>query len=152
MGAGRLVLLAFAMGLSFAGASQSVAQFILWGDQAMETEDHYGASRFYSEALRQAGGLLDIQWKYAEACRLSNQYPQAAEAYEKVWRKDLGRSHAESLRWLGEMQLCSGAYDEAQITWQKVKQKTKDKGQATIIIQINPRKDKEQEKEHDSTR
>ena len=52
---------------------------------------------------------MELQWKYAEACRLSNQYPQAAESYEKVWRKDLGRSHPEALRWLGEMQLCSGA-------------------------------------------
>ncbi len=93
-----------------------------------DCNDFYGASRFYGEALEQDAGRLELQWKYAEACRLSNQYPQAAASYEKVARKDLGRSHPEALRWLGEMQLCSGQYDEAQKTWQKVKQKEKDKG------------------------
>jgi tetratricopeptide (TPR) repeat protein len=109
-------------------AAQSPAQFIIWGDNAIRLNDFYGASRFYAEALEQEAGRLELQWKYAEACRLSNQYPQAAASYEKVARKDLGRSHPEALRWLGEMQLCSGQYDEAQKTWQKVKQKEKDKG------------------------
>lgn len=113
--------------------AQNVAQFVIWGDNAMRTEDFYGASRFYAEALQQEGGRMEIQWKHAEACRLSDQYPQAAEGYETVWRKDLGRSHPEALRWLGEMQLCSGRYDEAQKTWQKVKQKTKDKSGQTML-------------------
>lgn len=107
--------------------AQNAEQFIRWGDNAMRTNDHYGASRFYAEAMRQQQGRMELQWKYAEACRLSNQYPQAAEGYEKVWRKDLGRTHPEALRWLGEMQLCSGSYEEARKTWQKVKQKTRDK-------------------------
>jgi tetratricopeptide (TPR) repeat protein len=116
------------MALGATCAAQSAAQFIIWGDNAIRLNDFYGASRFYGEALEQDAGRLELQWKYAEACRLSNQYPQAAASYEKVARKDLGRSHPEALRWLGEMQLCSGQYDEAQKTWQKVKQKEKDKG------------------------
>ena len=122
--AALLILLAMAFDPARA---QNAEQFILWGDNAMRTDDFYGASRFYAEASRQQEGRMELQWKYAEACRLSNQYPQAAESYEKVWRKDLGRSHPEALRWLGEMQLCSGQYDDARKTWQKVKQKTKDK-------------------------
>jgi hypothetical protein len=125
--AGRILIAMFGLFSVVTCHAQNSVQFIAWGDSAMADEDYYGASRFYSEALQQAGGLMEIQWKYAEACRLSNQYPQAAEAYGKVWKKDLGRSHADALRWLGEMQLCSGAYEEAQKTWQKVKQKTKDK-------------------------
>ncbi len=113
---------------SLPSIAQSAAQFIIWGDNAIRLNDFYGASRFYGEALEQDAGRLELQWKYAEACRQSNQYPQAAASYEKVARKDLGRSHPEALRWLGEMQLCSGQYDEAQKTWQKVKQKEKDKG------------------------
>lgn len=118
---------ALAVCTSWMASAQDAAQFIIWGDNAMRTDDFYGASRFYGEALQQQEGRMELQWKYAEACRLSNQYPQAATAYERVWRKDLGRTHPEGLRWLGEMQLCSGDYDEAQKTWQKVKQKTKDK-------------------------
>ena len=125
--AGRIVIVMIGLLSVMTVRAQNAAQFVLWGDNAMTTDDFYGASRFYGEALQQEGGRMELQWKYAEACRLSNQYPQAAEAYEKVWRKDLGRSHPDGLRWLGEMQLCAGSYDEAQKTWQKVKQKTKDK-------------------------
>lgn len=107
--------------------AQSAQQFITWGDNALRMGDRYGASRFYKEALEQQPGTLELQWKYAEACRLSDQYPQAAEQYAKVYRKDLGRTHPEALRWLGEMQLSSGAYEEAVKTWQKLKQKEKDK-------------------------
>lgn len=107
--------------------AQSAQQFITWGDNALRMGDRYGASRFYKEALEQQPGTLELQWKYAEACRLSDQYPQAAEQYAKVYRKDLGRTHPEALRWLGEMQLCSGAYEEAAKTWQRSKQKEKDK-------------------------
>lgn len=125
MRAPTALLLAFVLhGSLFA---QSAQQFITWGDNAARSGDPYGASRFYAEALAQQPGTLELQWKYAEACRLSDQYPQAAEYYAKVQRKDLGRSHPEALRWLGEMQLCSGDYDEAAKTWQKVKQKGRDK-------------------------
>ncbi len=129
----RTLLLVLVIVGGISAQAQNAAQFVIWGDNAMSTDDFYGASRFYAEALQQEGGRMELQWKYAEACRLSNQYPQAAEAYEKVWRKDLGRSHPEALRWLGEMQLCSGQYDEAQKTWQKVKQKTKDKSGAVSM-------------------
>lgn len=112
--------------LSLDTVCQSAAQFTIWGDHAMATEDYYGASRFYAEALQQEGGRMELQWRYAEACRLSNQYPQAAETYEKVFRKDQGRTHPEALHRLGEMQLCSGQYGFAQKTWQKVEQKQKD--------------------------
>lgn len=118
---------------AFTAAAQNSVQFIAWGDSAMADEDYYGASKFYAEALLQDGGRMAIQWKYAEACRFSNQYPQAAEAYEKVQRKDMGRTYHEAWRWLGEMQLCAGRYDEAQKTWQKVKQKEKDK--SSIVSQ-----------------
>lgn len=108
-------------------SAQSAEQFITWGDNAMRLEDRYGASRFYKEALDQDPGRMELQWKYAEACRLSNQYPEAAAYYEKVQRKDVGgRAHPEALHWLAEMQLCSGDYDAAQKSWAKVKQHAKD--------------------------
>ena len=125
--AGRVVIAMLGLLSVVTCYAQNSVQFIAWGDSAMADEDYYGASKFYGEALVQEGGRMAIQWKYAEACRLSNQYPQAAEAYEKVQRKDMGRTYHEAWRWLGEMQLCAGRYDDAQKTWQKVKQKEKDK-------------------------
>lgn len=107
--------------------AQSVEQWIAWGDASFAKEEYYGASRFYNGALALEPGRMSLQWKQAEALRLSNQYPQAIDLYERVYQKDAGRTHPEALKWLGEMQLCDGRYDDAQATWNKVIQKEKDK-------------------------
>ena len=113
--------------LALAATAQSAEQFITWGDRAMAAGEHYGASRYYGEALKQTPGTMELQWNYAEACRLSNQYADAAEYYDKVQRKDHARKHPEALRWLAEMQMSTGHYDEAEATWAKVKQKERKK-------------------------
>lgn len=110
---------------------QGLAQWIAWGDAAFARGDHYGASRFYGEALKREPGRMVLQWKQAEACRLSDQYPEAAALYDRVHRKDMGRQYPEALRWLGEMQLCAGDHTAALATWRKVLQKEKDKGSRT---------------------
>jgi hypothetical protein len=106
--------------------AQTAEQWREWGDRATTRGDHYGASRFYGNALALEPGRLELQWSMAEACRKSNQYPQAAENYEKVVKKDAGRTHPEALRWLAEMQMCMADHDGALRTWNKVKQKEKD--------------------------
>ncbi|MGB3524561.1 MAG: hypothetical protein WBB32_01210 [Flavobacteriales bacterium] len=113
--------------LALAAAAQSAEQFTTWGDRAMATGEHYGASRYYGEALKQTPGTMELQWNYAEACRLSNQYAEAAEYYDKVQRKDHARKHPEALRWLAEMQMSTGDYAAAEATWPKVKQKERKK-------------------------
>ena len=106
---------------------QSVEQWITWGDRSMERGEYYGASRFYAGALELDGGRMGLQWKMAEACRLSHQYDKAAAFYQRVHGKDQGRTHADALRWLGEMQMCQGHYDEAEATWERVLKKERDK-------------------------
>jgi Protein of unknown function (DUF1573)/WD40-like Beta Propeller Repeat len=107
--------------------AQSFEQWTAWGDAAFERGEYYGATRFYDGALAVDPGRLSVQWKQAEACRLSHQYDKAAALYEKVQRKDMGRTHPEALRWLAEMRMCMGDYREAMTTWRKVLQKEKDK-------------------------
>lgn len=126
-------LLAFIIGLMLAVSAttdlraQSLEQWTAWGDAAMERGEYYGASRFYAGALNLDGGRMSLQWKQAEACRLSNQYDKAAELYQRVYGKDAGRTYTDALRWLGEMQLSNGEYDTAKKTWERVLQKEKDK-------------------------
>ncbi|MCB0768883.1 MAG: DUF1573 domain-containing protein [Flavobacteriales bacterium] len=112
---------------------QSLEQWTYWGDAAMTKGEYYGASRFYAGALQVEPGRMSLQWKQAEASRLSNQYILAAELYEKVHRKDMGRTYKNALRWLGEMQLCTGAYDDAERTWLKVLEKEKDQSSPNAI-------------------
>ncbi len=117
--------------------AQGLAQWIGWGDAALARGDHYGASRFYGEALQRDPGRLTLQWKQAEACRLSDQYPQAAALYEKVQQKDQGRKYPDALRWLGEMQLCAGDRAAALATWRKVLERETDKASRTALRAVN---------------
>ena len=119
-------LLTWASGAAMLSA-QSLEQWSTWGDRSMERGEHYGASRFYAGALDLDGGRMSLQWKMAEACRLSHQYDKAAAFYQRVHGKDQGRTYPDALRWLGEMQLCLGLYDEGEATWERVLKKERDK-------------------------
>lgn len=123
----RFILIATTVLASCTSAAQSLEQWTSWGDAAVVRGEYYGATRFYDGALAIDGGRMSLQWKQAEACRMSNQYGRAAEFYERVQRKDMGRTHPEALRWLAEMQMCTGDHAEAGDTWRKVLQKEKDK-------------------------
>ncbi len=122
-----LIVLLMPFAPSLHVCAQSADQFTVWGDRSMAVGEHFGASRYYSEALGKEPGIMELQWKYAEACRLSNQYVEAALFYEKVQKKDQTRKHPEALHWLAEMQMSTGHYDEAARTWAKVKQKEHNK-------------------------
>lgn len=129
----RAIVLCIAL-LALSGLrSQSFDQWAAWGDAAFERGEHYGASRFYDGALGVDPGRMSVQWKQAEACRLSHQYGKAAEHYEKVQRKDMGRTYPSALRWLAEMRMCQGEYREAESTWRKVLSKEKDKKSFTAL-------------------
>jgi tetratricopeptide (TPR) repeat protein len=126
-----IAVLMFAFTASSDLHAQSLEQWTTWGDASMERGEYYGASRFYAGALNMDRGRMSLQWKQAEASRLSNQYDKAAELYQRVYGKDAGRTYPDALRWLGEMQLCDGDYNAAEETWKKVLQKEKDKNSIT---------------------
>lgn len=123
----RSLALPCALAALLTAAAQSAEQFITWGDRAMAAGEHYGASRYYGEALKQTPGTMALQWNYAEACRLSNQYAEAALYYDRVQQKDHARKHPQALRWLAEMQMSTGRYKEAATTWAKAKQRERKK-------------------------
>ncbi len=116
----RLALVCMAMIVMILARAQSAEQWMAWGDAAMERGEYYGASRFYEGALSEEPGRMQLQWKHAEASRLSNQYDKAADHYARVYQKDQGRTYPEALRWLAEMQMSLGAYKDAESSWQKL--------------------------------
>ncbi|MDX9750715.1 MAG: DUF1573 domain-containing protein [Flavobacteriales bacterium] len=111
--------------------AQSLDQWVAWGDAAMERGEHYGASRFYAGAMAIDGGRMDLQWKQAEACRLSHQYAAATELYGRVFYKDQGRTYPDAQRWLAEMQMGMGDHDAAEATWNKVLRRERRKDSVT---------------------
>lgn len=137
MTAVRHILLCLVWLIGASATAQSVEQWTAWGDAAFAKEEYYGASRFYSGALALEPGRMSLQWKQAEACRLSNQYPQAIDLYERVYHKDAGRTYREALKWLGEMQLCDGRYADAEKTWNRVLQKERNKTSMVAVRATN---------------
>src|SRR5690606_2133928 len=120
-----IALLPFLIGTML--MAQPVDQWITWGDAAMERGEYYGASRFYEGALESDPGRLMLQFKMAEACRLSNQYDEAAALYARVYQKDQGRTYGDALHWLAEMQMSNGDHEEAKKSWRKLIQRDRKK-------------------------
>lgn len=121
----RYTLLSTLLLMMSTARAQSFQQWIAWGDAAFSRGEFYGATRFYDGAIAIDGGRMSLQWKQAEACRLSNQYKRAADLYARILQKDQGRTYPTCARWLAEMQLCTGAYKEAEETWRRVIRKEK---------------------------
>lgn len=107
-------------------SAQTVQQWIRWGDAATAAGDYASACRYYEGALDAAPGRMSLQWTLANAYRRDRRCREAATLFQRIHSKDRGRTHPEALRWLGEMQLCSGQLDAASGTWQRVKRSTAD--------------------------
>jgi tetratricopeptide (TPR) repeat protein len=120
----RTILVLFAWAVQVVLYAQSLEQWMRWGDAAMERQQYYGATRFYDGALAIEPGRMSLQWKQAEACRLAHQYERAAAFYDRVYRKDQGRTYPQALRWLAEMRSSSGDVMASKEAWAKVLERT----------------------------
>ena len=94
-----VLLLFCALNLS----GQTVMQLIKAGDEKFAQADYYAASLYYKDALKKDEANVDLNYKFAEASRLFNDYGGAAAAYKKVVDMDKVNKYQLSLFWLGEM-------------------------------------------------
>lgn len=84
-------------------SGQTVVQLVKWGDEKAAKADYYAASQFYKDALKKDEENVELNFKYAEASRMFNDYEGAAAAYKKVVELDKVNKYQLSLFWLGEM-------------------------------------------------
>ena len=94
----RYTLLSILLLLMSVARAQSFQQWVAWGDAAFARGEFYGATRFYDGAIAIDSGRMSLQWKQAEACRLSNQYKRAADLYARILQKDQGRTYPTCAR------------------------------------------------------
>jgi len=87
--------------------------FVLFGNEALEEGDFYGASVYFGKALQLNTDNLDVLYKYATALRNFNSYIKAAITYQEVYDLDKGQIYPECLFWLAAMQKNNGQYIEA---------------------------------------
>ena len=87
--------------------------FVLFGDEAYEERDYYGAYVYFGKALKADSTSLDLRYKYASSLRQYNAYNKALKGYQDLYNIDKGQEFPESLYWLATMQKSNGQYDEA---------------------------------------
>src|SRR5580698_6366286 len=88
---------------SLSASGQTVMQLIKSGDASVAQADYYAASLYYKDALKKDEDNVELNYKFAEASRMFNDYEGAAVAYKKVADLDKINKYQLSLFWLGEM-------------------------------------------------
>ena len=91
----------------------SYATFVIFGDEAIEESDYFGASVYYGKALKMDSTDLAVHYKYAMSLAQYNSYRKALTSFEELIKKDVGKSHVDALFWLATMQKNEGDYENA---------------------------------------
>lgn len=83
--------------------AQTVNQWTKAGDAKFSEGDYYASALYYKNALKKDGENPALNFKYAEALRLFNDYQSASSAYREVTRLDKSNEFPLAYFWLGEM-------------------------------------------------
>ena len=96
--------------------SQTVTQLTKAGDKKIEEGDYYAASRYYGDALKKGEEDIELNFKYAEACRMFNDLEGATKGYRAVTKLDKANEYPMAIFWLGETlrSTCECKCEEAQ--------------------------------------
>ncbi len=106
-----LLLITLAAATPHATAQQPNAQRL--GDDAMEMGYYKTAYEHYLQAALLTPDDMQLIYKIAEACRLSNDYRGAIENYATVLQSKVARSFPDCHYHLAGMYRCNGQYDSA---------------------------------------
>jgi len=108
-------LLILLLGLILAPSvySQTFQENLLYGDEAMDEKDYYGAAMFYRNALYLDSTSLRAAWNYAEASRQFNNYVESEKFYASVLERDKGVRFELCRFWLAISQKANGKYQQA---------------------------------------
>lgn len=127
LGWGLVFLFLFLFPISSTHA-QKLKTLLASGDQAFADNDYFSASIYYNQAILQDSTDIEIQYRYAEACRLNYDYEIARHWYKKVFKADAqGRLFPECAFWLGTIEKNLGNYKEARKLFDKYAKKNKKK-------------------------
>ncbi|OFX57400.1 MAG: hypothetical protein A2046_06405 [Bacteroidetes bacterium GWA2_30_7] len=102
--------------LSVTVFSQSLKQYVRTGNKAFKAGNYIEAKKMYKRAIQMNNNILEVQYKYAESCRLLNEYKEAEKYYRKVSSSNI-TTYPLSLFWLAEVLKNQGQYQKAQYTF-----------------------------------
>ncbi|MGB6037994.1 MAG: hypothetical protein WBG42_17085, partial [Cryomorphaceae bacterium] len=120
----RIVIFFLLFATSICG--QTLEDWMMLGDEAMEENDPYGALRYYKTGMELDSMKGSLIYKVAEAYRGVQNYEKATYYYDKIFRRDRGMIFKDVGMKLAEMQMQSGQYAEAKINWRRVRDQYRD--------------------------
>ncbi len=96
--------------------SQTVSQLTKAGDKKIAEGDYYVASQYFKDALKKDEENIDLNFKYAEACRMFNDLDGSNYGYRAVTKLDKSNQYPMANFWLGEVlrSTCECKCEEAQ--------------------------------------
>ncbi|MES2619838.1 MAG: hypothetical protein V4615_03225 [Bacteroidota bacterium] len=96
--------------------AQTISQLTKAGDQKVSEGDYYAASLYYKDALKKDEESIDLNFKYAEACRMFSDLDGANYGYRAVIKLDKSNQYPMAHFWLGEVlrSNCECKCEEAQ--------------------------------------
>ena len=96
--------------------SQTVSQLTKAGDKKIAEGDYYAASQYFKDALKKDEENIDLNYKYAEACRMFNDLEGSNIGYRAVVKVDKSNQYPMASFWLGEVlrSSCECKCEEAQ--------------------------------------
>ena len=96
--------------------AQTASQLTKAGDKKVEEGDYYAASQYYRDALFKDEENVELNFKYAEACRMFNDLDGSNFGYRAVIKLDKSNQYPMAIFWLGEVlrNTCECKCDEAQ--------------------------------------
>lgn len=120
-------LIVFCLFIVSAVFGQTQDDWMMLGDEAMEKNDPYGALRYYRTAMDLDSMKGSLIYKVAEAYRGVQNYEKATYYYDKIFRRDRGMIFEDVGMKLAEMQMQSGQYTKAKISWRRVREQYQDR-------------------------
>ncbi len=93
--------------------AQTAEESLRFGDAAFADGDYYSASLYFGQLILQDSSNMSLAYKYAESCRLFNDYIQAEKWYSKVHESAKNSDYPLALFWMGWMQKSNAKYTDA---------------------------------------
>jgi hypothetical protein len=75
--------------------SQSMKQFLKLGAEAIENKDYSSAAQYYNQVILMDSSKIEYQLLFADASRLNFDNSVALHWYQKIYKKDNGKTYKE---------------------------------------------------------
>jgi hypothetical protein len=108
-----LLTVLFIILLSHLSTAQKLKTIVAEGKTALENKEYHLAENYFKIAIGIDSNSIDLQYLYAEACRLDLNYGVAERWYNKVYKKDNGKLYPEALYHLALCKKSNGRYKDA---------------------------------------